>query len=111
MKGRAARSLIAALAVFGAAACAPQPEPARVWPVTGTVVSVNAARGEAVIAHEEIPGLMPAMTMPFRLEKPEEVESLQPGDRVTADYVSVPGIGPCLRGVRKLAAEPAQPPQ
>ncbi len=93
-----------------APACAPRHDATEAWPVTGTVLSVDAARGQAVIAHDEIVGLMPPMTMPFRFENPQELLDLEAGDRVAADYVSVPGIGPCLRGVTKLVQEPAQPP-
>ncbi len=35
-----------------------------------------------MIRHEEIPGYMPAMTMPFDLEGQEVLEDLQPGDKV-----------------------------
>ena len=77
--------------------------PATTHRVTGVVVSVNAAGGQATIAHEEIPGLMPAMTMPFRFEEAAELTSLRPGDRIEADYVTVSGIGPCLRSVRVTA--------
>jgi protein SCO1/2 len=75
--------------------------------VRGQVVSVDLKGGQATIAHEDIPGLMPAMTMPFRFEDPAELAKLAPGDRIEADYVTVPGIGPCLRNVKVPA--PARP--
>lgn len=51
------------------------------YTVTGTVVA--APVGPSVdVAHDEIPGFMPAMTMPFALRHPEEGRHLVPGDRV-----------------------------
>src|SRR5262245_39620134 len=48
----------------------------------GKVVAVDADRKSITLDHEEIPGLMRAMTMPFALESPRVAEGLQPGDRV-----------------------------
>ena len=39
-----------------------------------------------VIDHEEIPGYMDAMIMPFRAKEASELEGLTPGDVVTLDY-------------------------
>jgi protein SCO1/2 len=51
--------------------------------VEGTVVEVNAPH-EVVVAHEEIKGLMGAMTMPFQVHDPGLIAALEPGDRITA---------------------------
>lgn len=51
------------------------------YQVTGIVVA--APVGPAVeVAHDDIPGFMPAMTMPFALKTPAEATGLEPGDRV-----------------------------
>lgn len=51
------------------------------YPVTGMVVA--APVGPAVdVAHDDIPGFMPAMTMPFALKDPAQGRDLKPGDRV-----------------------------
>jgi protein SCO1/2 len=42
---------------------------------------------ELVIAHEEIPGFMEAMTMPFTLADPAELSSVGPGDLVAGTLV------------------------
>ncbi len=55
--------------------------------VTGTVVSVDLKLGEATIAHDEIPGFMEAMTMPFPVADPAELGSLRPGDHIRASLV------------------------
>lgn len=56
----------------------------RTYRLVGTVRSVDRESGEVAIAHEEIPGFMPAMTMPFSLEGQAVLEDLQVGDRVEA---------------------------
>ena len=53
----------------------------------GKVVSVNKADRTATIAHEEIVGYMPAMTMPFTIKKDADLEMLKPGDEITGDLV------------------------
>jgi protein SCO1/2 len=54
------------------------------------VVEVDAANRKITIAHRDIPGLMPAMTMPFVvLEKDAPVlQAAGPGDEVTATLVA-----------------------
>jgi protein SCO1/2 len=59
------------------------------YPLKGRVVAVDPDRREVTIAHEDIPGFMPAMTMPFvvRGEDTLLLQSLSPGDEVTAQLV------------------------
>ena len=52
-------------------------------PATGTVKSVDAAAGKAVIAHDPIPALKwPAMTMDFRLADKTLAGKVKAGDKV-----------------------------
>ncbi len=46
------------------------------------VRSVNVQRRQVEIQHQEIPGYMPAMTMPFDVKDTNELTGLQPGQRV-----------------------------
>jgi protein SCO1/2 len=39
------------------------------------------------VKHGDIPGLMPAMTMTYQVAEPQQIETLQPGDKITADLV------------------------
>jgi len=55
--------------------------------MTGVVVSVDLKLGEATIAHDDIPGYMEAMTMPFPVADAAELRSLMPGDRIRASLV------------------------
>ncbi len=59
----------------------------RAFTVQGVVVS-PVSEGEIVIEHEEIPGFMPAMTMPFFVAQPvtPEVRALRPGDVVRFEF-------------------------
>jgi protein SCO1 len=55
-----------------------------VYQLRGIVVSADAARGEVIIDTEAIPGLMGAMTMPYKLAQPEVANELHTGDHVNA---------------------------
>lgn len=74
----------------------------RIFSVTGVVRSPQS--GETItIEHEEIPGFMPAMTMPFYAD-PAETASLTAGDRVQFEF----HVGETSRATnfRKLPASP-----
>ena len=73
--------------MVGLAGCrgsAPAGGAAKTYPVRGTVVSTDAARGEVLLDHEAIPGFMEAMTMSYQLRDPSIVSELHAGDRITA---------------------------
>jgi protein SCO1 len=57
------------------------------YPLKGKVVAVEKADRTATIAHEEVPGYMPAMTMPFKIKNDGDLEMLKPGDQITATLV------------------------
>lgn len=58
----------------------------RTFEVTG-VVRAPLADGRIVIEHEEIPGFMPAMTMPFFARDEPDIVKLRAGDRVRFRFV------------------------
>ena len=80
------------LAALAAPACKREAPPAGAqrYPIKGKVVEVDVANRKVTIAHEDIPGFMPAMTMPFVvLEKDAALLSrVGPGDEVTATLVA-----------------------
>lgn len=83
-----------ALALAGvlAAACGGKEDAAagaRRHPLKGRVVAVDLAERKITLAHEEIPGFMPAMTMPFAVLEKDAVllPHVAPGDEVTASLV------------------------
>ena len=76
--------LAAALAVT---ACGRTPPPARQYELKGQIVGISPERQEVLVSHEDIPGFMSAMTMPYKVEGPELLEGKAPGDLVTATLV------------------------
>ena len=59
----------------------------KVYKLRGKVVSTDAAKGEATLNHEAIPGFMEAMTMPYKLKDASILSELHPGDVITADVL------------------------
>jgi protein SCO1/2 len=49
------------------------------------------AAGQLTVKHDDIPGFMPAMTMPYRVKDPAAMQDVQPGDKIVADLISVSG--------------------
>lgn len=68
--------LILAAASIAGTGCAKR------YRIEGLVTSVDPARGTMTVSHREVPGLMPAMVMPFRLARPADAGRVHPGDRV-----------------------------
>lgn len=58
------------------------------WPLTGEVLSVDAEQKTLRIRHDEIKGLMPAMTMDFAVSA-ADVALFKAGDRIRATLVQV----------------------
>jgi protein SCO1/2 len=75
---RAAALALAAL-LLAAAGCGRR---AHVHDARGVVESVDREYGQVVIAHEDIPGLMPAMTMNFDVPDAELLAALEPGQAI-----------------------------
>jgi protein SCO1/2 len=62
--------------------------PSQQYPVRGIVVSTDPSNAEVLLKHDAIPGLMPAMTMAYRLENPSTLSELHPGDLITATLLA-----------------------
>src|SRR5688572_24931827 len=91
MSMRASRAALAAVVLMVAAACgggasAPDPVdprlPSGTYDIRGSIVSVDRPRNIVEINHEAIPGVMPAMTMPYEVADPALLQGIAPGDRV-----------------------------
>lgn len=62
---------------------ADQPEPGvKEYDVTGKVTSVNIESETIKLDHEDIPGLMQAMEMDFKVEDPQVLKGMSNGDQV-----------------------------
>src|SRR5215471_8178730 len=55
----------------------------QVFQVKGVVLEVSPREKSVRIRHEEVPGYMPAMTMPFDVKNTNELAGLVPGDAVS----------------------------
>jgi len=103
------RTLVTALLVAGGVSCGGPV--ARQYELRGQILAVDRAKAELTIKHEDIPGFMPGMTMPFRVKEAKLLEGRAPGDLVTATLV-VEETDAYLTAVMKTgtAAVPASPP-
>ena len=57
------------------------------YDIEGTVVSVEAPKGEITIAHKEIPGYMEAMTMPYKVKQDWVLSKARAGDVLRGDLI------------------------
>lgn len=80
-------SIALVLSIAGAACDSRTESKGDRYELKGKVVAVDKPASALVIAHEDIPDLMDAMTMPFTLKDPYWLEVAQPGDKVTATLV------------------------
>jgi protein SCO1/2 len=86
--------LVVAAGCFGLSGChgktgAPAAAKAsQAYPVRGVVMATDPANNEVLLKHDDIPGLMPAMTMPYHLEDPSVLSELHPGDLITATLLA-----------------------
>lgn len=57
------------------------------YPIKGKVVAVDTTDHTVTIAHDDIVGYMPAMTMPFKIKNEADLQMVKPGDQVTGALV------------------------
>jgi protein SCO1/2 len=81
----------------------------RRFQLRGKVVSIERDRQQIVVDHEEIPGFMAAMAMPYPVAEPRMLDAAQPGDEITADVVTTDTSAHLENIVVVRKAEPAQP--
>ena len=54
---------------------------------------MSSPRKLLVAKHGEIPGLMPAMTVPYAVLNSKSIEDLHPGDTISAELVASDYVG------------------
>ena len=88
------------------------------YQLRGQVMDKNVATNEITVAHENIPGFMAAMTMPYKVKDPAVVQEVEPGDKIAAEVVTTnDGSNYWLEDVRitdesgRKATSPSAPPQ
>lgn len=79
--------LILAVLTCAAFVAGCQSAPEKHYPIQGGVISADTPKKLLTVKHGDIPGLMPAMTMTYQVVEPKQMETLQPGDKITADLV------------------------
>jgi protein SCO1/2 len=75
--------------------------PERQYPLRGQVLAVSVERGEIAVKHDDIPGLMPGMTMTFKVADPRVVTERAAGDLIEAT-LAMTDRDAVLRDVRKI---------
>jgi protein SCO1 len=55
------------------------------YALRGRVISKDASAQQLTVDNEDIPGFMPAMTMPYPVKDPQGLDAVQPGDQISAD--------------------------
>src|SRR5262245_56348471 len=79
--------LFAAFLVLSAGACGSRQPDSREYQLQGQILSVTADHMEANIKHEDIPGFMSAMTMPYKVKDAKQYEGLVAGDLINAKLI------------------------
>jgi protein SCO1/2 len=82
------RVLVAIACVF-LAGCSAAPDESRIqrYELKGKIVSFNKAQQQIVVQHDEVPGFMEAMTMPFTLREDSAFDVMRAGDAIQATLV------------------------
>lgn len=74
---------------------------AQSYSARGVVKSVAADGTSITIAHEAIPGFMPAMTMSFEARSPDQLAGLKAGDCVTFSFTVTDDARRLLDSIRR----------
>ena len=98
------RTIIALAAISLAAACTREPD-ARTYQLTGQILVVKPETNEILVKHDDIPGFMPAMTMPYTVKDSAIIKDRVAGDLVTATLKVAPD-GAFLSAVAKTGSAP-----
>jgi protein SCO1/2 len=81
--------LIVTACAFLAGCTSATPDESRIqrYDLKGKIVSFNKAQQQVIIRHEEVPGFMEAMTMPFTLREDSAFDVMRAGDEIQATLV------------------------
>jgi len=97
------RLLIVVWAIVGAGCSGTRD--ARTYQLTGQVLAVGTETNEILVKHDDIPGFMPAMTMPYTVRDPALIKDRVPGDLIKATLV-VEVNAAYLRNISKIGSAP-----
>jgi protein SCO1/2 len=71
-------------AVLAAGCGSSEPDIPKKYPLRGQVLAVDVEQQQLTVRHEDIPGLMPGMTMSFPVASAELLEGREPGELIVA---------------------------
>jgi len=91
--------------LLAAAACSN----ARQYEMRGQILGINRDKLEILVKHEEIPGLMSAMTMPWKVRTASMLDNLGPGDLITSEIEVDNNQGVVTRITKLGTAKPDLP--
>ncbi len=86
------------------AGCRPAPA-VPTYTLTGQILVVKPDTNEVLVKHDDIPGFMPAMTMPYVVKDPALIRERAAGDLITATLIVAPE-GAFLSALTKTGAAP-----
>ena len=75
----------------------------------GQILGINRDKMEILVKHEEIPGLMPAMTMPWKVQAASMLDNLGPGDLITTELEVDDNQGVITKIMKLGTAKPELP--
>lgn len=81
----------------------------REYKLQGQILTIAPDHKQANIKHEDIPGFMSAMTMPYKVRDAKEFDPLAPGDLINATLVVVSNDA-YLKDVKKVGTAPLEQP-
>ena len=98
--------VVALLALLAAAASCSS---AKTYEMRGQVLGINRDKMEILVKHDEIPGLMAAMTMPWKVQQASMLDNLGPGDLITTEIVVDNSQGVITKITKLGTAKPDTP--
>jgi Cu/Ag efflux protein CusF len=98
--------VVALLALLAAAASCSS---AKTYEMRGQILGINRDKMEILVKHDEIPGLMAAMTMPWKVQQAGMLDTLGPGDLIAAEIVVDNNQGVITKITKVGTAKPDTP--
>ena len=100
------RAVFFLVLVFAVLVGCQRPNAQRRYPFTGEIIGIDRASHQIIVRHEDIPGLMKGMTMPFAVKDAAVLDRLQTGQRIKATLI-VTSTESWLEDIQVTAQAPA----